>query len=676
MAKGIIGDPFTFTALFVDSSGDPITPLNPSIEVFYFDAVGDKQGVVVAGTAMTAVAGDTGRYKYTVTIPAILTPAIMLYGVMEGEDPATGVSAVVEEGVDCFESGGGGVDVESEGVALGTFTTINFVGVDVEVLDVGGVATVYIPPLPPPSYDSHWNTNDGDNGNQSVSESISRSTTRISTPHGGEGVPFSTGGWAGSNHSTSLQSSATFTTSSTTTGFGGDASAEINVYDADGVTVLDTYTTPVLDANATHTSASGFIVVTISSYGIDDPIYPARQKAKMSVAAAVENVLTAAALDGGRYNVEVIMTPDSATDGSGPYTYTQTAVFLDTNPTTPSISGTVTLAETPGSTVTRYLSGLEYYDIGSEFTITVTGIDQLNRNTSRTSQNLRITASDFGLPTLNVSPFGTGAANFGGWTNDENVDGVTYTQTNWAINSGSYRETTATGTASAFPRDTWANGGTVLSTTDSIVIDTHTQTSTDVADYFDDESYRQDSGYNGGTAPGNWNSNNALVAGEAMVYGGQLLAPNEADQSNWTTFNPGGPDYSAMGAPVAYYRTMVDPSPATNRASLTFNFAGTFLSDAATDLANENLKVYIRRRASSNGGNTGPAAPPLLLHGGLYNFATFDDGVTDGHIREASSSGNTINATFGGFTCETGFFVEVEIVNAGIKLNSMITTLI
>jgi len=666
MAKGIIGEPFTFTVLFVDGNGDPLVPTAVTIEVFYFNSTGVKQSLVASGTAMTAVAGDTGRYAHTITIPGALTPADQIYGVMKGT--SAGQEIVVEESVDPFESGGGALEIENEGVSLGTFSVINFVGVDIEVLDVGGVATVYVPPLPPPAYSSHWNTSDGDNGNQGVNESISRSTAHISTPSGGEGTPFKTGGWANTNQSASLQTSATFNTPGDTTGFGGDAIAVVTMYDADGVSVLETYTTPVLTGNATH--SAGNISVTISNYGVDDVNYPARQKARMSVTIDVGAVLTAAGLQGGRYNCQVVMTPDSATDGSGPYTYTQSAVLLDTNPTTPSIGGAITIGETPAAVVTRDLSGLSYYDLGSDFTVGVTGIDQLNRNTSRTSQNLRLTGSDYGLPTLNVN---TGSLT--GWSNDENVDGVSYTNTTWAITSANYRQVTTNASVSSFPRDTWANGGSVATAGSSIMIDTYSANSSDLGEYFNDEARRQDSTYNGGTTTGNWNSSQALVAGEALVYGGQLQVPTQAPYTDWTTFNPGGPNYAGLNAPVNYYRTFVD-TVGSNRSSMTLNLAGNFISDAATDLANSNLEIYIRRRASAGGGGAGAGSNPLRVHGALYNFATFDDGATVGgsYVRESSSSGNTINITFGGFSCETGIFIEVKIVNPAIKLSSLVSS--
>jgi hypothetical protein len=684
MAKGIIGEPFTFTVLFLDANNEPITPSSVVIEAFYFDSSGSKQSLVAGGTPMSAVTGDTGRYAYTFTIPGALTPADQIYGVMTGVDPVSGDDIVVEQEVDPFESGSvGAIEIQDEGVSLGTFTVVNFVGADVEVVDVGGVATVYIPPLPPPpppSYASHWNTSDGDNGNQSVSDGVSRTTTRISTPSGGEGSPFKTGGWAGTNQSTTRGTTATFTTSSVTTGFGGDATAEITVYDADGVTSLDAYTTPALTGDGVNTSPSGHIVATVSSFGVDDPNYPDRKSAKLSVAVDIGAILTALGLSGGRYHVEITFNADTATDGSGAYPYTQSDVFIDSNPTTPSISGTTTLSETASQVVTRYLSGVIYYNTGSAFTVNVTGIDQLMRNTARTSNNLSITPSGVSsrLSTLNQSPFGSGSGNFAGWTNVNTVDGVSYSKDDWALTGSNYRLMATNLVATAQARDTWASGNSVASAAFPMVVDTYGISSTDTAEYFNDENRRQDSTYNGGATTGNWNSSAPLNPGEALVCEGRIQVPNQGPVLNWSAYNPtGGPDYTSLGGSVSYYRTFVDTA-GTNRSSMTLNLAGTFLGNAVADLAAEDLRIFIRRVASATGGGAGPTANPLRVHGGLYNFATFDDGATVGgsYIREATSSGNTVNITFGGFSCENGIYMEIEIANPGIKLDSVVVSFV
>jgi hypothetical protein len=107
MAKAIIGQPFTFTVLFLDALGNPVVPPNPSIEAFYFVA-GIKTTLVGAGTPMVAVAGDLGRFSYTVVIPATLNETLQIYAVMEGTDPNTGFPISTEQEVDLFQTSGGG----------------------------------------------------------------------------------------------------------------------------------------------------------------------------------------------------------------------------------------------------------------------------------------------------------------------------------------------------------------------------------------------------------------------------------------------------------------------------------------------------------------------------------------------------------------------------------------
>jgi len=578
-----------------------------------------------------------------------------------------------------FKGGGGGggsaLAIQDEGVTVDSnVTIINFIGADVQALaGSSGTVQVYIPP---PTFASHFNTSDGTTTG-TVSENISRSTAFISTPTS-EGNPFSTGGWEGSNQSATLSSSVTFTTGGDVTGFGGNSTIAVTVYDANGSSVLETHTSSSITGDGSY--GSGNITITIASYAADTT----RFKARPTITVAIGTILTAAGRQGGRYNVFIRMTTDTATDGTGPYDYTQTAVFYDTNPSTPSISGGVTIGETGGSVTTKHLSGIEYYTTGSQFTVGVTGLDNLNRNTARTSNNLNVDFTNYGISDVNQSPLsgGSGNAFFSGWTSAFDNSGASYSKTTFSISSSNFRFRGTNANVRSLVRDTWGNSGYSTSSNASILIDTYGTTSTDLVENFTDENRRQDSGYNSGNTAGNWTSTNSLVAGEAAVFGGQLIVPSAAtlttggSNADYSSYAPstGGanPNYSAINAPVNYYRTIVDNAGGTSRAGFTMVFSGTFVSNATTDLANSNLEIFISRRASSTGGKTGPTnTDTLKIHGAVYNFATFDDGTTNGQIRESSSSGNTVNCTFGGFDCQNGFFMHIRINNSTIKISSL-----
>ena len=71
------GDIYTFTALFLDGLNTPIVVNNPTIEVFAFDAEGNKVDLVPSGTPMLSIEDEVGRYYYTYPIPrATVTPLL------------------------------------------------------------------------------------------------------------------------------------------------------------------------------------------------------------------------------------------------------------------------------------------------------------------------------------------------------------------------------------------------------------------------------------------------------------------------------------------------------------------------------------------------------------------------------------------------------------------------
>ena len=81
-----------------------------------------------------------------------------------------------------------GLNFYDEGVLVGTYAKVNFVGTGVfadENPTASDTINVYIPP---PTYASHFNTNDGTTNGLVVESGISRANVRISTPTT-EGTP-------------------------------------------------------------------------------------------------------------------------------------------------------------------------------------------------------------------------------------------------------------------------------------------------------------------------------------------------------------------------------------------------------------------------------------------------------------------------------------------------------
>jgi len=101
VAKGIIGQAFTFTALFTDGTGTPVAVVTPTVEVFFYNDTGVRVNIVAASTVLPAsIPAEVGRYAYTVTIPGTLTARDVIYGVLRGING--GDTLIVEREVDLF----------------------------------------------------------------------------------------------------------------------------------------------------------------------------------------------------------------------------------------------------------------------------------------------------------------------------------------------------------------------------------------------------------------------------------------------------------------------------------------------------------------------------------------------------------------------------------------------
>jgi len=107
VANALPGEVFTFQVLFLGPMGTPITPPNPSIEVLAFTTAGAKNTLVAAGTPMTPVSGDPGRYAYVYNVPGAWLYQPTMYGVMHGTDPDTSAVIVVEMEVNVVQGSPG-----------------------------------------------------------------------------------------------------------------------------------------------------------------------------------------------------------------------------------------------------------------------------------------------------------------------------------------------------------------------------------------------------------------------------------------------------------------------------------------------------------------------------------------------------------------------------------------
>jgi len=462
-----------------------------------------------------------------------------------------------------------GMHIFDEGTSVGTFPVVNFIGAEVlaqaNTPNAPCQVDVYIPP---PTFQSHFNTTDGVGNGECNCNTTSFNDPRISEPTT-EGTPFRTGGgsnalWGGggvndkhaayqdSSDGTQANGTRTFTTVNDVTGFGGDSSLVVNVYDADGVTVLDTHTLSNIQANNSggSVSSSGNITIFVNNYATDTTKF----KAKPSFSIKFGKILSdqVPTRNGGRFHVELIHNTDTATDGTGPYKYfgpngntlptsqTYSAelqdVFFDANdlggyPATPAINGSTTIVENPAAIQSKHLSGVEYYVDGSQFMVDVTNIDDLNANTQgrggTNEWNFRAQGGDYNLPTLQLKAWNPSSGSFNVFTDKFDLQNLDFDYDNWPIDDSPWRFRNTDAFVDAKVYDPWNQGATVNSAGASILIDTYDPTgnSSKLAETFIDEEFRL---VKGATSYTGWTTTTALsnaVTGNAVTSTGVSTGP-------------------------------------------------------------------------------------------------------------------------------------------------------
>lgn len=272
-----------------------LTP-NAVSESFAITGIGE---VSVADSNYTAAGTATAIGEGVISATggeAVGSPAALIG---EGVVTATpnkiysGGSALAEGSVTTGIGGGSGaaIAVYDEGVLVtNTADCLNFIGADIQAQS-GATCTVDIY-SPPPSYVSHWDTVDGTTTASVVD--ITTSNRYISSPSGGEGTPFYTGGgvaWGGdgSTHPATRTSPLVWTP--------GGAAANLVLFDdltttftitfTDSSGTIETYTTPVITGAVVL--VSGNITVNISNWAANADKYQANVSISVDIATMLPN---------------------------------------------------------------------------------------------------------------------------------------------------------------------------------------------------------------------------------------------------------------------------------------------------------------------------------------------------------------------------------------------------
>ena len=504
-------------------------------------------------------------------------------------------------------------------------------------------------------------------------------------------------------------------------------------------TILSTATTPVLDQDAVHNINNIGIIITNYADIVDPYGAATQHKAIVNISVDMKAIFLANNLEGGRYSVKITFTADKILPVPGtlippasPFIYTMNEVFADIDPTTPDISAVTLIDAIMQTEFNSYLSGVKYLKAGSTFKIQANGIKGINGNTqgktgSYINPNL-VYSPLTSINTLGISDKAWAPTNgtVTGYDDKWDNTGVGYSYDSFTIQTGAYSFRGAGGASGLTISDPWNNASKPSNDNLDVLILTPGGTNpSDLTEYFNNESRRLSKATLTASYV-TWNSQTALTnaafgtkpsaatntdfqdacqivdgfpannTGAKLISADKFYLSNNTVTTSFSGYLPTqATDFTSFNKPSVYHRKFGNgPASGSPFASFALTFVGSNwgsgnsnINDALND---QSVKIYIRRVASNAGGSFGAnTAVPLNLHNWnnnptnplrYYNPGFFNDGGSgiDTHsatIRTSTSSGNTVQATFGSFSADIGIFVEIQYLDTNIKINSITCSL-
>jgi len=433
-------------------------------------------------------------------------------------DNTTGSAVWVEMG----SGSGGSVILYDESTILGQITTLRAVGVGVSAAVVGTDGYLYIPPA---SFAPWYNT-----GGCAVSgiSTINRHVANPTLPNS----PYDIGDWIGNSvHPCHQLSTDINYNTPVPCSFENDTNTtfEVTILGSDDITPISNFETPIITGNGVFTGSN--ITVTVSNWIVENTKFKADIDVKINILSILPN--------GGRYSVLLVHHNDGID-----YSFYQSAMFMDQEDNVAILSG-VSIQETSGSVVTTKISGVEYYTLGSNFTIDIANIDHINDSSYPTNQ-ISVIGSNYGLPSLLLE-----GSDLNGWTSAWDNVNASYNKTDWTVNAVQFCSVNENAIIRSRTED-WISNAYVDSVDSPICVNTYTDNSTRIYEDFKLEVNRLESDF---ITP--WDNTRDLTSydgNDGLQYQcSRLIYP----QLDFKLSNPNPlsqPDYSGLVGDRAYRR--------------------------------------------------------------------------------------------------------------------------
>lgn len=255
----------------------------------------------------------------------------------------------------------------------------------------------------------------------------------------------------------------------------------------------------------------------------------------------------------------------------GPNTlvFNDSDLFIDAETLASSIAGTLTVI--PSATTTKYISGVEFYTLNTQWDVTITQIENLNANSYPTTNQLFINNTEFFISyNININGITGGFTN---WTSQWNSTNASYTNPTWTTDeANNINWNNATGAinntfATADIYD-WGQTGTVNSVNYPYLIDTLVDSSSRNSEMFRSENYRLLSNL---TAWSSVTHLNSIDSGNGLqVLGDRLVYP----QYNFGIYQPDmtlQPNYVGTTGTKSYFRIFTANGSTVSNGLITFS---------------------------------------------------------------------------------------------------------
>jgi hypothetical protein len=342
---------------------------------------------------------------------------------ISGITSSTGLTKYVvvdDDGNTFHQAGGGGGSIAVADYLTGTtFSNVSNIifrggvisvpGATATGVTVTGPAPTVTVWIPAPNYVGYFTPSLGSGG---FSRFVSQPTTNGWTNSVAAGN-FGTGTWTPgivTSRNTTNVSSITAFTESEFACYDTNTTFDFYAYKEDGTTIVSSILGYTING-AGSTSSNG-LTITISSFLTDGDRYKAAATGTINLATLFPN--------GGRFSWKIVHNNGEGAGNvsTGVYSYTQTSpVFYDSDGSSSSanISGAVVYDE--DSIKVKYYSGVSFYDIGTTFSMTASGLNLLNDITLPVGPQADFQFTNIPISTING--FADGSTGYGfaltGW---------------------------------------------------------------------------------------------------------------------------------------------------------------------------------------------------------------------------------------------------------------------